>query len=327
MASNEKKKISLGLIGVGKWGSNYIKTIENFEAAELKIIACKSLSKKKFLLENYFVTENWKDVIKSKEIDGIIIATPPKMHFEIAKASIKAKKPVIIEKPITLNSNEAKSLLTLASENKVSVRVNHIYLYHPIYRELKKIITNKSDLKSIFTTSGNFGPFRKDVTPLWDWAPHDIAMCLDLLGDKPSKVNAKYTKEIFDQESHKFNLNITLEFNKKIISEINIGNLMECKKRFLKLNYQNQSYIFDPITYDFLLEEKNKLIKKITSKKTYSEYNFYDKPLYILLNDFICDINNNKFDICDLKLAINVVIIIEIIEQILSKKLKNDFQI
>ena len=248
------------------------------------------------------------------------------MHFEIAKASIKAKKPVIIEKPITLNSNEAKSLEALASENKVSVRVNHIYLYHPIYRELKNIINNKSDLKSIFTVAGNFGPFRKDVTPLWDWAPHDIAMCLDLLGDKPSKVNAKYTKEIFDEESHKFNLNIILEFKKKIISEINIGNLMECKKRFLKLNYQNQSYIFDPITYDFLLEEKNKLIKKITSKQPNSEYKFYDKPLYILLNDFINDINNNKFDISDLKLAINVIIIIEIIEEYYPKNSRMIFK-
>ena len=34
-------KIRLGLIGVGKWGMNYVKTIKNIEDAELKIIACK----------------------------------------------------------------------------------------------------------------------------------------------------------------------------------------------------------------------------------------------------------------------------------------------
>ena len=313
-----KKNIRLGLIGVGKWGANYIKTIEDTDFAELKMIACKSLSKKRFLSDNYLLTDNWKDVTNSKEVDGIIVATPPKMHYEIAKSSIKSKKPVIIEKPVTLNSKDAKSLLSLALKNKVNVRVNHIYLYHPIYRALKKFIIHRNDLKSVFSEAGNFGPFRTDITPLWDWAPHDIAMCLDLLGEMPSKVNAKYTKKIFEKGFNKSNVKITLEF-KNIISEINIGNLMEYKKRFLKLNYQYESYIFDPITYDLPQEEKNKCIQEI-NKNYFDRYKFNDKPLNILLNNFIYDLLNDRFDVSDLKLAVKVVIIIELVEKILSKK-------
>ena len=102
--NKSKKNIRLGLIGIGRWGANYIKTIEDVDCAELKIIACKSLIKERFLSDNYLLTDNWKDVTNSKEVDGIIIATPPKMHYEIAKSSINSKKPVIIEKPVTLNS-------------------------------------------------------------------------------------------------------------------------------------------------------------------------------------------------------------------------------
>ena len=39
-------KIRLGLIGVGQWGMNYVKTIENIEEAELKIIDCKDKKNK-----------------------------------------------------------------------------------------------------------------------------------------------------------------------------------------------------------------------------------------------------------------------------------------
>ena len=47
--------------------------------------------------------------------------------------------------------------------------MNHVYLYHPMYRFLKEIIDDKTKINSIYSNSGNNGPFRKDISPLWDW--------------------------------------------------------------------------------------------------------------------------------------------------------------
>ncbi len=133
----------LALVGPGVWGNKYIKTIEQIDGIILEQIVCKNIKNKTNLRNKYYVTEILREITESNEIDGIIVATPPNTHFQIAYEAIKNKKPVIIEKPLTLNSKDADSLIDLAFTNKVNVRVNHIYLYHPLYRFLKKYTKNK----------------------------------------------------------------------------------------------------------------------------------------------------------------------------------------
>ena len=114
-------KLRIGLIGIGDWGKNYINTLKNKKEASLKKIACRNLKDKQKLIKDYEVTDNWHDLSLSSEIDGIIIATPPNTHFEIASEAIKNGKPVIIEKPLTLNLKDAVSLFDLSKKNKVLV--------------------------------------------------------------------------------------------------------------------------------------------------------------------------------------------------------------
>ena len=75
----------LGLIGAGKWGLNYVKTIQNIDESILKKIACKNLKNKSKLIHKYDVSNNWHDVTSSSDIQGVIIATPPKNHFSTSK--------------------------------------------------------------------------------------------------------------------------------------------------------------------------------------------------------------------------------------------------
>ena len=81
-------------------------------------------------MRDYEITNNWHEIILSPVIDGIIIASPPETHYEIAAESIRNSKPVIIEKPLTLNLKEAKLLLELQEKYQTIVKVNHVYLYH-----------------------------------------------------------------------------------------------------------------------------------------------------------------------------------------------------
>ena len=85
-------KVRLGLVGAGVWGINYIKTIEQIEGVILKKVVCRNPQNKKELLQKYEVTNNWLELSKSKAIDGVIIATPPSTHFDIAVEFIKNNK-------------------------------------------------------------------------------------------------------------------------------------------------------------------------------------------------------------------------------------------
>ena len=307
-----KKNIRLALVGVGKWGKNYIRTIENIENIQLKIIGCQNLKNKDDIIHKYEVTDNWNDVTKCSEINGVIVSTPPNTHFEIASEAIKNKKHVLIEKPVTLQSKEVKELIDLSIKNNVSVKVNHIYLYHPLYRFLKKHIRNKSKIRSVYSLSGNFGPFRKDVSPLWDWAPHDLSMCLDLIGEMPNSIDATYSKK--NPGNFENNIKVRLGFRNSKFAELNFGNLMVNKTRLFKVNFDSINFIFDPINYRTIMEEKNSLIRKVQQNPNFHT-NVAEKPLEILVKEFVKNIPSNPIDIKDLKLAENVLILIEKIEK------------
>ena len=98
-------------------------------------------------------------------------------------------------KNLTLNLKEAQFLFELQEKYETIVKVNHVYLYHPLFRLLKKKIEDKVNLKSIYTLGGNYGPFRRDVSSLWDWGPHDLSMCLEIIGEYPSQIKAEFVKK------------------------------------------------------------------------------------------------------------------------------------
>ena len=313
--SNE---LRIGLIGAGKWGKNYINTIKNKKKVSLRKISCRNLEEKQNLAKDYEVTNNWHDITLSSEIDGIIIATPPKTHFEIASEAIKNGKPVIIEKPLTLNLKDATSILEYSKKHKVIVKVNHVYLYHPLYRLLKKQIHNKTKLNSIYSMGGNYGPFRKDVSSLWDWGPHDLSMCLDILSEYPTKIKATIVKKDFINGIEAANIKIILHFEDEKYAEINIGNLMENKKRILRLNYENHSYVFDPINHKAIEEEGELKRNHINKNKKSIEINSINNPLGILIDEFVEDISSRNLNMKDLNLSLNVIKLLEKVDNLLK---------
>ena len=312
--------VCLGLIGPGTWGINYIKTIEKIQGIRLKKVACQNPNNKKNdLLKKYSITSDWHEISRSKDIDGVIITSPPSTHFDIAKDVIKNKKPLIIEKPLTLSSVDAQILYDLAFKNKINVKVNHVYLYHPLYRFLKDSVRDISSLKSIYAISGNYGPFREDISPLWDWGPHDIAMRIDFMKEMPIEIEAKFIKNKNLSNPNIFNTSVTLTFKKNKYAELNFGNLMELKRRYFQLNYEHSSFIFDPINFN-----KIKIKNKINSinnqiKESSRLLNNNYSPLEILVQEFTDDIRNSRFEMYDLELAKKVIIIIELIERKLNK--------
>ena len=47
---------------------------------------------------------------------------------------------------------------------------------------------------------GGLGPFRENISGLWDWGPHDISMCLDIVGSMPLNIFAEKLKQNNNQE-------------------------------------------------------------------------------------------------------------------------------
>lgn len=206
------------LIGNGKWGKNYVSTINNsFSDIKLTIAG----------------RDYWKDLIDSSLYSGVIVATPPESHIEIAIYSLSKNIPTMIEKPLSLSLEDAKQL------NKFStpILVNHIYLFSDGHKILKEMAWDISKINKITTNGYNNGPFR-NYSSLFDYGAHDLSIILDLVKKSPDKIEIKECSENL--------FNISMEFgNIKTFSTIGSG--ANKKARNIMINYDGIDILYDDL--------------------------------------------------------------------------------
>ena len=103
------KKINISIVGTGLMGLQHIKAISKSKKANLHSIVdisnnSKSLSKK-YKIPLY---SNVNELLNSKNLDAVIVATPNQLHEKHTVSFLKNKIPVLLEKPISDNINSAK---------------------------------------------------------------------------------------------------------------------------------------------------------------------------------------------------------------------------
>jgi predicted dehydrogenase len=133
------------------------------------------------------------EIFSDKTINAVAIATPVHLHYELAMKSLQAGKHTFIEKPMASSVAECKDLLALALEQGLTLMVGHTFIYSPPVRKIKELV-DSGDLGEIQYISSrrlNLGLYQKDINVTWDLAPHDIAIILYVLNDKPVSVNCQ----------------------------------------------------------------------------------------------------------------------------------------
>ena len=237
----------LGLIGAGRWGRRYIQTIANLQGIHLRRVSSGNPVSRCLVPAGCDVIPDWRAVIAAGDIDGVIVATPPSVHFAMARAAIEAGMPVLVEKPLTLSLDEAQALSNLARRHACLVVVGHTHLYSPAYRALKERAAAFGPVRRIVSVGGNWGPFRRDMTPMWDYAPHDLAMCLDLLGAGPSRVAARVLQREYTAEGYGEVVAIDLAFPSGVQAVIEVGNIMTEKHRRFEVRFDQFVLVYDDL--------------------------------------------------------------------------------
>lgn len=165
---------TLALIGRGRWGANIQRTLSQLPGCNVP----------------YIETRDWKRLLNMRDLDGVLVATPGSTHAEIALPFIERGISTFIEKPLTTNLRDALRLKNAAKKSGARVFVGHVHLYNPVYQKAKTLARRTGTLRFLFAEGMNNGPYRDDISVLWDWAPHDLAMALDLLNMLPRTVQA-----------------------------------------------------------------------------------------------------------------------------------------
>ncbi|HEX9780125.1 MAG TPA: Gfo/Idh/MocA family oxidoreductase [bacterium] len=184
--------VRFGLIGVGRWGKVYVKTLRAVgpEFARLTHAATSRPENAAALPEGVRVERDWRALL-SAGCDALIIATPAPAHADIVEACVEAGMPCIVEKPLCLDVETAERVHARVTASGAPVLVNHTYLFNPGYVALRESVRRDgTPVRLILSEGVGLGPFRPETPAVWDWGAHDVSLCLDLMGRPPESVEA-----------------------------------------------------------------------------------------------------------------------------------------
>jgi predicted dehydrogenase len=143
-------------------------------------------------------TNRFDEVLSDPEIEAVVIATPVRFHYDMAKACLSVGKHTFIEKPMARTVAEAEELVALADQQGLVLMVGHTFLFSPAVRRMKEIIDHGDigELQYIAARRLNLGLFQKDINVAWDLAPHDISILLHLLEELPLNVSCQGSSHV-----------------------------------------------------------------------------------------------------------------------------------
>lgn len=276
----------LGLIGLGTWGKNLLRNFSNLPECEV-LVCCdqkkEQLEKIQNIYPKFKFVQNYKEVLKDKDVDAVVIATPPDSHFEIAYQAISFEKDVFVEKPMVLKVEEGEKLLKVAKDKKRILMVGHIMEYHSAVLKLKEYVKGGElgDVYYLYATRVNLGKVRDIENALWSFAPHDISMILFLLGKEPKTVTATgqcYLQKKKGIEDVAF---LTLHFDDGVMAHIHVSWLDPHKERKLTIVGNKKMAVFD----DMRSAEKIWIYDKGVDTKL--DYNTYGEYLSLRFGDIL----------------------------------------
>jgi predicted dehydrogenase len=185
----------IGVIGYGYWGPNLVRNFMNVEGA--RVVGVADLSpKRRTAVETSYpsvkAVESVAELLAMPGLDAVCVATPVSTHFDIAMQALAAGKHVLVEKPITPSAAEAEKLIEEAAKRKLTLMVDHTFVYTSVVRKIKELV-HGGDLGKLFyydSVRVNLGLFQHDVNVLWDLAVHDLSIMDFVLGKAPTMIAA-----------------------------------------------------------------------------------------------------------------------------------------
>lgn len=175
------KPVNIGIIGLGYWGPNWLRNFASLSRCTVKYgcdLSKERCQKFSALYPSITFTQSVDDLLSDTTLDAVIIATPTSTHFALAKAALESGKHVLVEKPMTSSSAEAKQLVALATKKKKLLLVDHTFAYTEAVQKIQSLISDKKlgSLLYFDSTRINLGLIQKDTSVFHDLAVHDLTI-------------------------------------------------------------------------------------------------------------------------------------------------------
>lgn len=137
------KQKHIGIIGSGKHGSRYANHIlADVPGLRLTAISRRSPAGERQASQWGCVCHrDWRALVSDPAVEAVICATPPALNIEIARACAAAGKPLLVEKPLALNTSEGREILALFQKSGTGCTIGQTLRFNTVINELRRQFT------------------------------------------------------------------------------------------------------------------------------------------------------------------------------------------
>jgi predicted dehydrogenase len=319
--------ISVGVIGCGYWGPLLVRNLKGVSNCQLKAICDVSESRLKHLKALYPEVESMTDheqFLNGLNLDAVVIATPVKYHYPLAKASLLAGKHTFIEKPMASSSAECEELIDIAERTGLVLMIDHTFLYSAPVRKIAEIVEagDIGDIRYINSRRLNLGLFQKDINVAWDLAPHDISIILHILGEFPITVNCQGNAHVTPHVEDVTNMSLC--FRHKRFATIQSSWLEPRKIREMTIVGTRRMIVYDDLQTHEKIRIYDVRVERPPHYDTFAEFHYsyhygdsyiphlqQEEPLKVVCQHFIDCVENDTSPLTGGRQGLEMVRILE----------------
>jgi predicted dehydrogenase len=324
--------IRIGVVGLGYWGPNVVRNMSR--VADLAWCCDLSAENRERYAPQYpqaRFTADFDDLLNDPALDAIAIASSVPTHHPLGLKAIAAGKHVFIEKPLAASVADARALVEAAEGADRRLMVGHLLLFHPALKELHRLI-DSGDLGQIYYLYGNrvnLGQVRADENALWSLGAHDVAVLLDLVGERP--VEAQARGECYVRPGVEDVVFGYLRFPSGVLAHLHLSWLDPHKMRKLTVVGSQKMVVFDDMETDRKVTIYDKSVTRPPSTDSYGEYVSVrfgdisipripnDEPLRLECQEFVDAIAEGREPRCSGREGLAVVEVLEAMQTSLKE--------
>lgn len=320
--------LKVAIIGCGRVAAKHLKAIKTLKK-NLVLVgvsdtnsdnANKLLSE--FGFKNIPVYSDFKQMLDEKKPDICALTVPSGLHYMMACECLNRKINILLEKPMTMSSAEAKDLYELSRKTEAKICMGHIYRYFPLVGLIQKDIENGvygkvthgvinvrwGHNQDYYDSAAWRGTWKSDGGALMNQTIHAVDLLFWLMGLKPVSVTASISKRLRNIEAEDLGMAVftmengalsmiegttaTLENNKEAMFSIS------CEKGFINLGLRKGMPFLN------ILNEKGKkingqYIRRQLKVGGFKSFKYALNPHTGIYADLVESIRNGKDPIAD----------------------------
>jgi predicted dehydrogenase len=238
-------KLRIGIAGLGSIGKNHARILAELPDCELAAVFDTNPETAREIAERHGTRAVATLEEFAEAVEAATIATPTPTHFAIAEQLLKAGKHLLVEKPITETTGDARKLVELSREAGRILQVGHVERFNPVMSKLEELLTQPR-----FIEAHRLSPYPNrsiEIGVVLDLMIHDLEIILHLVRSPVKSIDAVGVPVLSRGEDI---ATVRLHFQNGCVANVTASRISPEKLRkirvfqregYVSLDYQNQT--------------------------------------------------------------------------------------